>query len=151
MIGKKSGIAAKISEMEPKALVTYCHSHSLGNMYFSNVFSNKRTFSGRNSKWHRFWKWWWTYATLDILCSTRWAARATYYRKLIMSYHTLCKSWNLCLCENLSRYVKSHILGCQAQMEKFFGSNVGYRLHSITDIVSKALQQQKCQQSVASI
>ena len=29
MIGKKSGIAAKISEMEPKALVTYCHSHSL--------------------------------------------------------------------------------------------------------------------------
>lgn len=29
MIGKKSGVAGKLSEMEPKALVTYCHSHSL--------------------------------------------------------------------------------------------------------------------------
>ena len=66
MMGKKSGVAAKIIEMKPKVLATHCHSHSLnlsvkttteqaidrygrGNMYFSKVFSKKRTFDGRNS------------------------------------------------------------------------------------------------------
>ena len=29
MMGNKSGVAAKIIEMEPKAFATHCHSHSL--------------------------------------------------------------------------------------------------------------------------
>ena len=65
-----------------------------------------------------------------------------------MSYHTVFELRSLCLRENLSYDIKSRI-GCQAQMEKFdflFSFNLGYRLYSITDSLSNALQQQQQQQ-----
>ena len=84
-------------------------------------------------------------ATLVKLCPTHCTVRATCYSKLIMSYHTVYELWSLCLRENLLYDIKSRI-GCQAQMEKFvflFSFNLGYRLYSITDILSNALQQQQ--------
>ena len=51
--------------------------------------------------------------------------------------------WNVRLQENIQREVRFRILGCQAQMrsfEFFYGLNLGYRLYSISNNLSKTLQ-----------
>ena len=51
--------------------------------------------------------------------------------------------WEECLSENLEADVKARIIGCKAQMKTFkffFGINLGFKIYSITDNLSKTIQ-----------
>ena len=51
--------------------------------------------------------------------------------------------WDECLCESLDADVKAWVSGCKAQMKsfKFFlGINLGFKVYSITDNLSKTIQ-----------
>ena len=56
--------------------------------------------------------------------------------------------WKLCLGnDNMATEVKSRIAGVKMQMKKFdffFGLNIGHRLYSHTNNLSKTLQAKKC-------
>lgn len=61
----------------------------------------------------------------------------------MQNYNQLMLVWDECLEQNLEREVKSRIIGCKTQMESFnffYGINLGFKLYSITDNLSKALQ-----------
>ena len=167
MMGKKSGVATRIKELEPKALDTHCHCHSLNLSVKSTTeqckllkdtldtireicilvkYSPKRekllgniqeNIEGEQQP----------RTTLDKLCPTRWTVRAACYNKLIILYNSVFKLWDQCIeTGKLDRELKSRIGGCQAEMKTFsffFGLHLGYRLYAITDNLSKALQESK--------
>ena len=85
--------------------------------------------------------------TLDKLCSTRWTVRANYYRKIVTFYDALFSLWDHCLeTGKMDRELRSRIGGVKAQMTTFsffFGLQLGYRIFTITDNLSKALQEKK--------
>ena len=55
--------------------------------------------------------------------------------------------WNECFVnENLTTEIKSRVIGCQSQVDKFylfFGLHLGHRLYSHTENLSKSLQIEK--------
>ena len=172
MVGKRSGVATQISAIQPKALTTHCFGHSLslavkdltanckilgdtmgtvGEITVPIKFSPKRekmlgslidnvegveeTDKGDSKG-----------ASLDKLCATRWTVRANCFQKIIDRYSSLQQLWEACLEESLTRDVRSRIIGCQCQMKTFaffFGLCLGQRLYSLTDNLSKALQNEK--------
>lgn len=166
MMGKKSGVATKIQEIEPKALITHCHCHSL-NLSIKSTTQNckllkdtldtireicilvkyspkrERILGNIQENIETEEK----SSTLDKLCPTRWTVRAKCYIKLMTLYDAVYELWDQCLVSGkLNRELKSRISGCQSQMETFsfyFGLNLGHRLYSITDNLSRALQDSK--------
>ena len=51
--------------------------------------------------------------------------------------------WDECLCESLEADVKARVSGCKSQMKSFkffFGINLGFKVYSITDNLSKTIQ-----------
>ena len=64
MMSKKSGVAAEIIQLEPKALATHCNFHSLNLSVKSNTGEYQTT-------------------TFDKLCPTRWTVRVDCYRKIV--------------------------------------------------------------------
>ena len=51
--------------------------------------------------------------------------------------------WDECLCESLEADVKARVSGCKAQTKSFkffFGINLGFKVYSITDNLSKTIQ-----------
>ena len=80
---------------------------------------------------------------LGRLCVTRWNVRAKCFQKIIDHYNSLLQLWEACLEERLTRDVRSRIIECQSHMKTFvffFGLCLGQRLYSLTDNLSKALQ-----------
>ena len=169
MFGKRSGVATQISSLQPKALPTHCYGHSLslavkdltsnckilgdtmgtvGEICILIMFSPKREkilgalsenvegiddddVDGGT--------------LLDKMSETRWTVRANCFQKIIDNYSNLQSLWDICLTENLTREVRSRIIGCQAQMKSFsffFGLCLGQRLFSLTDNLSKTLQKE---------
>ncbi|XP_066925948.1 zinc finger MYM-type protein 1-like [Clytia hemisphaerica] len=169
MFGKKSGVATQILTLQPMALAIHCFGHSLslavkdltsccktigetmstaGEICILVKYSPKREkMLGEMSSNIEV-------AddvavdegtSLDKLSETRWTVRANCFQKIIDSYSNLQSLWDLCLAENLTKEVKSRIVGCQAQMKKFsffFGLCLGQRLFSLTDNLSKTLQKE---------
>ena len=166
MMGKKSGVATRLKEVEPKALVTHCHCHSL-NLSIKSTTNNCKLlkdtletvreictlvkYSPKREKLlgsiqenietdEKF-------STLDKLCPTRWTVRAACYYKLLILYDSVFTLWDQCLdAGKLDRELKSRIIGCQVQMRTFsffFSLNLGHRFYSITDNLSQALQESK--------
>ena len=69
--------------------------------------------------------------------------RANCFKKIIDHYNSLQQLWEDCLQENLTRDVRSRIIGCQAQLKTFsflFGLCLGQRLYCHTDNLSNALE-----------
>lgn len=172
MLGRKTGVAAQLSSIQPKALVTHCHGHSLslavkdltseckvladtmgtvGEICVLVKYSPKRekmlgsiqeNVEGEVDE-EVFRE---ESTTLDKLCVTRWTVRATCFLKILKNYDELFTLWEQCLKQKLAADVKARIIGCDAQMQKFsfyFGLSLGYRLYSITDNLSKTLQCEK--------
>ena len=51
--------------------------------------------------------------------------------------------WDECLCESLEADVKARVSGCKAQIKSFkffFSINLGFKIYSITDYLSKTIQ-----------
>ena len=167
MVGKKSGVATPISKIQPKALLTHCHGYSLilavkdltltckilgdtmgtvGEITVLIKYSPKRekmlgslidSVEGLEESQED------KGDSLDLISVTRWTVRANCFKKIIDHYNSLQQLWEDCLQENLTRDVRSRIIGCQAQMKTFsflFGLCMGQRLYCHTDNLSKALQ-----------
>ena len=88
-----------------------------------------------------------TVTTLDKLCPTRWTVRAKCYQKIIDNYESLMELWQTSLKNGKLVFdVKSRITECLAQMCKFrfyYGLDIAYKFYSLTDSLSKALQNKK--------
>jgi len=57
--------------------------------------------------------------SLNKMSETRWTVRANCLKKIIDNYSKLQSLWDICLEENLTREVRSRIIGCKAQMKSF--------------------------------
>lgn len=148
MLGKKSGVAARILKEAPKALSTHCHAHSLslslkdtcsnvkilndtlgtvGEICVLVKYSPKRekmlgsikdNVDGDLEEDDLHDKE--SAPSLDKLCVTRWTIRGKCFEKIIENYGVLIKLWEKCLGEGrLSTDVKARIVGCQSQMSTF--------------------------------
>lgn len=166
MLGKNSGVAKQILDIQPKAFVTHCHCHSLslsvkdttkkckilaetlgtsGEIAKLIKYSPKREQKLESIKV--------TYEEeesvnrINKFSMTRWTVRANCLQRIIDNYCFLYKLWNECLSESgLVQDIKSRIIGCKAQMETFnffFGLKLGKLLYSHTDKLSQTLQSEK--------
>ena len=88
---------------------------------------------------------WSTNDFLAKLCTTSWTVRANVFNKIINNFGPLFELWGICLGDRLDKETCFRILGCKCQMTEFrsfFGINLAYRMYSITDNLSKALQRE---------
>jgi hypothetical protein len=170
MMGHKSGVAKKIREIQPKALETHCHGHTLSlsvkdmtnqSKLLSDVigtvgeitvlvkYSPKREqlLGSIQSNLEcadnddSFEQ----PTSLSKLCVTRWTVRATTYMKVLTNYDSLMKLWDVSLQSSLDRETRARIIGCQAQMttfDFFYGLNLAHRLYAMTDNLSKTIQKE---------
>ena len=85
--------------------------------------------------------------SISKLSETGWTVRAEFFKRILDNYKELMTLWKFCLKnDNMATEVKSRIVGVKKQMEKFdffFGLNIGHRLYSHTDNLSKTLQAEK--------
>ena len=163
MLGKKSGVAKQIQDIQPKAFVTHCHCHSLSlsvkettkeSKLLSDAidigaeiailikFSPKREqkleaikiSSGEEETANR----------VSKFSATRWTVRANCFQRILDNYCYLYQLWEKCLEEpGLNREVKARIIGCKSQMESFdlyFSFRLGKLLYSHTDKLSQTPQ-----------
>ena len=80
------------------------------------------------------------------LCPTRWTVRASCFQRILDNYSAFFQEWIISLDGKLQSDIRGRFIGCQAQMnifDFFFGLNLGQRLFSHTDNLSKTLQQTK--------
>ena len=142
MLGKKSGVAKRIQDIQPKALATHCHGHSLslGVKYatkncriLSDVmnntneivklvkFSPKRELMLEHIKVNLGDENEMTVVAsgLTKFSATRWTVRAICFQRILDNYEGLLTLWNDCLETNLEPDVRGRIVGCQAQMRLF--------------------------------
>ena len=81
---------------------------------------------------------------LSKFSTTRWTVRSNCFKRIIDNYCFLYELWDECLKESgLNKDVKSRIIGCKSQMEKFdfyFGLKLGKLLFSRTDKLSRVIQ-----------
>ena len=172
MLGKKSGVAKQISDIQPNAFSTHCHCHCLSlsvktmtkeSEILSTVmdnaaeiailvkFSPKRERSLddlikeiviEDDEEEKS-----TSNKISKLSTTRWTVRANCFRKILDNYEVLYTLWNNCLAEGgLTSDIRSRIKGSKDHMETFdlfFGLKLGKLLYSHTDKLSQTLQKEK--------
>ena len=167
IMGKKSGVSTQIPIEQPKAIAIHCQGHSLslsvksltsecailrdvmaivGEVCVLIKYSPKREnllgkiyeyIESEDSQ---------PLKKLKKLSTTRWTVRAECFKRIIDNYQSLLDLWSVCLKEKLDQETKARIAGCKTQMESFyfyFGVNLGYKLYSMTDNLSKSLQSTK--------
>ena len=166
MLGKKSGVAKQILDIQPKAFAAHCHCHSLSlsvkeTTKESKILSHSMDTSGeiailvkyspkREQKLESIKA---TYVgdeavnRISKFSRTRWTVRANCFQRIIGNYSFLYELWDDCLKESgLNRDVKSKIIGCKSQMETFyfyFGYKLGRLFYSHTDKLLQTLQSDK--------
>ena len=158
MLGKKSGVAKQILDIQPEAFAIRCHCHLLS---LSVILSDTMGTSGaiailvkyspkREQKLESIKVMYEedeTVNRISKLSTTRWTVRANCFQRIIDNYSFLYELWDECLKESgLNRDVKSRIIGCKSQMETFdfyFGLKLGKLLYSHTDKLSQTLQSEK--------
>ena len=166
MLGKKSGVAKQILDIQPKAFATHCHCHLLSlsvkeTTKKSKILSDTMDTTGeiailvkyspkREQKLESIKVMYEedeAVSRISKLSTTRWTVRANCFQRIRDNYSFLYELWDECLKESgLNRDVKSRIIGCKSQMETFdfyFGLKLGKLLYSPTDKLSQTLQSQK--------
>lgn len=170
MLGKSSGVAVQIRELQPLALEMHCHAHSLslsvkdttkhikilrdtmgtaGEIVILIKYSPKRENMLGMMKDQIECDSEEVFKANGILklSETRWTVRADCFKRILENYDDLMRVWQHCL-ENdrMQTDVKSRISGVKKQMKSFdffFGLNIGHRLFSHTDNLSRTLQAEK--------
>ena len=166
MAGSKSGVAARLLEEEPRALLTHCYGHSLNlavsdAMKQSKVCRDALDTAFEISKLIRFSPK--RNAALDRIkvenasdeemappcirafCPTRWTVRGDALESISENYTALGMLWEECLQTSLTPDVKGRIIGVQAQMSHYrilFGLQLSKKILKITDNLSRTLQKQ---------
>ena len=158
MMGHKTGVAKKIQDLQPKAYPTHCHGHALSlsvkdttknckllsdTMDIAKEIVSLIKFSPKRENLLREIK-----ENLEGPESeaTRWTVRASCFQRILDNYAALLQEWTISLDEKLQSVIRGRIIGCQAQMSTFdffFGLNLGQRMFSHTDNLSRTLQQTK--------
>ena len=163
MMGHKTSAAKRIQDLQPKTYPTHCHGHSLS-LSVKDITKNckllsdtmdtskeivslikffpkrenllgeiKENLEGPESE----------AKGILGLCHTRWTVRASCFQRILDNYAALLQEWTISLDEKLQSDIRGRIIGCQAQMNTFdffFGLNLGQRLFSHTDNLSRTLQ-----------
>ena len=143
MLGKRSGVAAQIERVQPKAIETHCHGHSLNLSVKDAAKSNRLVndvldivveitklikFSPKTEQFLGVVK-----ENFEIdnddsleqndslvkLCTTCWTVRANAFNKVINDFGPLLELWVICSGDKLYKETRSRILGCESQMMKF--------------------------------
>ena len=144
MLGKKTGVAAKILNEVPKALPIHCHAHSLS-LSIKSTCQNAKILNdvmGTVGEICVLVKYSPTrenrlgelksnvdadideealddadkVPSLDKLCITRWVIRGKCFEKIQMNDIALMKLWDECLQEGrLSTELKARIMGCKTK------------------------------------
>lgn len=169
MLGKKSGVAQRIQALQPKAVATHCHGHSLNLGMKDTVKSCKLLSDTLNTAKELVTlikyspkrenmlgevkdniveeedKGFDEKAVGGILklCPTRWTVRAACFERILANYGSLLKTWEVSLGTNLVSEVRARIIGCESQMKRFeffFGLSLSQRIFAHTDNLSKTLQ-----------
>ena len=166
MLGKRSGVAKQIQDIQKKAHPTHCHAHSLS-LRVKDATSHSKILSDTVNNTNEIVKLvkfspkrenllcqiksniemedeeeGISASGLTKFCATiaRWTVRATCFQRVIDNYDALLKLWNDCLETRLESDVRGRIIGCRAQMKKFdffFGLNLSQRIFSHTDNLSE--------------
>ena len=171
MLGKKSGVAKQISDIQPKAVVTHCHCHSLNLLVKettkqSKLLADAMGFIGEIAVLVKYspkrerhlesiklsneegedsdGK---TANNISKLSTTRWTVCVNSFQRVIDNYTSLSDLWDVCLEESGHKDdIRGRIIGCKSKMESFdyyFGLKVGKMLYSHTDKLSQTLQDVK--------
>ena len=140
MLVKRSGVAAQIKRVQPKAIETHYHGHSL-NLSIKDATKSIRLindvlemvveitklikFSPKREQLLRVVKENFEISNDDSLeqndslaklCTTRWTVRANGFNKVINKFGPLFEIWDICLGDKLDKETRSNILGCKSQM-----------------------------------
>ena len=169
MLGKRSGVAKRIQDIQPKAKPTHCHGHSLS-LGVKDATKNCQILSDAMNNTNEIVKLVKFSPKRENLLeqiknnveddnemtpispgltkfsATRWTVRATCFQRILDNYDELLTLWNECLKMNLEPDIRGRIVGCQAQMRLFnffFGLILSQRIFSHTDNLSKTLQEEK--------
>lgn len=168
MMGKKSGVAQQIKSLQPKAVETHCHGHSLSLSVKdatreSRLLSDVMAYAGEivtlvkyspkrenmlgdikeSIEFENDYEDHDLVESLTKLCVTRWTVRGTAFKRILRNYQPLADLWEESLGESLDSDTRKRIIGCRGQMTTFrffYGLNLGQTIYSITDNLSKTLQ-----------
>lgn len=161
MAGAKAGVAARIEELEPRAVFTHCYGHAL-NLGVSDTikhstamkdcldtcfeviklikFSPKREAMLRTLKEERGSD----APGVRTMCPTRWTVRADSLASVIANYNNIQELWESALHSSSDSEMKARIHGVGSQMQTFrffFCLNLSEMILRHTDKLSQTLQQ----------
>ena len=162
MSGSQSGVAKRITDLEPRALFTHCYGHSL-NLAASDsikqselmqealdttreitklvkcspkceaIFKNiKESISTKDNS-----------PGIRILCPTRWTVRADSLASITKNYTDLVHTWETAKRATSDSEAKARIQGVSSQMQSFrylFGNMLAEKVLRHTDNLSRTLQ-----------
>ena len=165
MLGKKSGVAKQILDIQPKAVVTHCHCHSLNlsvkeTTKQSKLLTDAMGVTGKiavlvkhlpkREQWLESIKLSYeegedsngkTANNISKLSATRWTVCANSFQRVIGNYTSSSDLWDVGLEESgLKDDMRGLIIGCKSKIESFayyFGLKIGKMLSSHTDKLSQ--------------
>ena len=161
MSGSKSGVAKRISEVEPRAVFTHCYGHAL-NLAAGDALKQCKVmrdaldttreitklikYSPRREAIFRAFK---DNSPADtspgirVLCPTRWTVRADSLSSISSNYDTLQSTWEEAITVTQDSETKARIQGVSSQMTMFnyfYGCLLGELILRHTDNLSRTLQ-----------
>ena len=160
MSGSKSGVAKRILDLEPRALYTHCYGHAL-NLATQDALKGIKVMEDtldtvyeitklkkKSPKHDSIFKKYKDDISTDspgirILCPTRWTVRAEALASIAENYEALQLTWDTARDAVRDTEMRARIGGVAAQMEHFdffFGIQLGRKLLSIVDNLSRSLQ-----------
>ena len=144
MAGSKSGVAKRISDLEPRAFFTHCYGHSL-NLAACDTLKQSKIMKGALELTHEITKLikyspkresifkkmkesvFSSSPGIRTLCPTRWTVRAESLSSIINNFEALRSTWEMAVDEVKDTETKSRIRGVAFQMETFdyyFGNHL---------------------------
>ena len=161
MKGSKSGVAKRISDLEPRAVYTHCYGHSL-NLAASDTLKESKLmkdaldttyeitklikYSPRRDDIFRKLKEDMPSSStpgIRILCPTRWTVKANSLASIIGNYEVLQCTWEEAVLVTKDTESKARIRGVSAQMKTFnfvYGAILGEMILRHADNLSSTLQ-----------
>lgn len=163
MAGRKAGVAARLAELEPRALFTHCFGHALSLAVSDTVkrssimqdcldccyeivklvkFSPKREAMLKEIKQESCAD----TPGLRTLCPTRWTVRAASLASIITNYENLLRLWETTITHTSDTEMKARIQGVNAVMHGYkflFAIHLSQLIFRHSDKLSQTLQQPK--------
>ncbi len=160
MSGSRSGVATRLSALEPRALYTHCYGHAL-NLAIQDVIKGVKIMGDTLDTVYEITKLIKKSPKRDtifqkiknevgsgspgvrILCPTRWTVRAEALASISENYQALQLTWDTAKEAARDTETRARIGGVAAQMEKFdffFGIELGRKVLNMADNLSRSLQ-----------